>query len=61
MEKNSVPENFTQNMECMDAKEKLINFLKYKPWSNGVPLNYVIRDNIDAIVRTNMKFLDNCA
>ena len=42
----------------MDLKEILINFLKYQPEINGVPLKYIIRDNIVTIVQTNTSFLD---
>ena len=57
MANKSMPNNFTENMERMEWKAKLINFLKSQPGRNGVPLNYVIRDNVFAIVRTNMNFL----
>ena len=46
-------------MECMEWKATLINFLKYKPVINGVPLNYVISDNMANIVQTNTNFLDD--
>ena len=58
MEKNSIPKNFTENMEWMDWKATLINFLSSQPGRNGLPLNYVIRDNVVAIVRTNKHFID---
>ena len=54
-----MPKNFTEKIECMDWKVTLINFLKYQPGGNGVPLNYVIRGNVSAIVRTNINFLDD--
>ena len=46
-------------MEWMDWKATLIYFLKYQPGRNGVPLNYVIREKIYAIVRTNKNFIDD--
>ena len=57
--KNSIPKKFTENMEWMDCKATLFNFLKSQPGRNGVPLNYIIRDNVDAIVPTKAKFLDD--
>ena len=39
----------------MDWKATLINFLT--PGRNGMPLNYVIRDNVAAIDRTKTNFL----
>ena len=46
-------------MDCMDWKSTLLHFLKSGPGSNGVPLNYFIRDNVATIVRTNTNFLDD--
>ena len=43
----------------MDWKATLINSIKSQPGRNGVPLNYIIRDNVAAIVRTNTNFLDD--
>ena len=57
--KKYIPKNFTENMEWMDWKATLIKLLKYQPGRNGVPLNYVIRDNIIDIVRTKTNFLDD--
>ena len=59
MAKNSMPKNFTEKMDWMDWKATLIDILNYQPGRNGVPLNYVIRENFAAIVRTNTKFLDS--
>ena len=59
MANKSFLKNFTESMEWMEWKAKLINFLKSKPVRNGVPLNYVIRENVAAIVRTNGNFLDD--
>ena len=60
MTKNYMPKNFTENMEMMDWKATLINFLKYQPGRNGFPLKNVIRDKVAAIVQTNTTFLDDC-
>ena len=57
--KNSTPKKFTEKMEWMDWKATIINFLKYKPGRNGVTLNYVTRERIDAIAQTNTNFLDD--
>ena len=57
--KNSTPKKFTEKMEWMDWKAKFTKFLKYQLGRNGVPLNYVISDNMANIVRTNTNFLDD--
>ena len=57
MKNNSMPNKFTENMEWMDWKATLINSLKSQPGSNGATLNYVIRDNFDAIVQTKTNFI----
>ena len=59
MAKKSIKKNFTEKMEWLDWKATLINFLKSQPGSNGVPLNYVIRDNVSAFIQTNTNFLDD--
>ena len=56
---NYMPKNFTENMEWMEWKMKLIKFLKYQPGSNGSLLNYVIMENVAAIFQTNTKFIDD--
>ena len=43
----------------MDWKATLINSIKSQPGRNGVPLNYVIRENVAAIAQTNTNFLDD--
>ena len=58
MANNSMTKNFTEKMEWMDWKSTLINFLKSQPGRNGVPLNYVIRYNVAAIIQTNTNFID---
>ena len=52
-----MPNKFTENMEWMDWKVTLIKSLKYQPGRNGATLNYVIRDNFDAIVQTKTNFI----
>ena len=54
-----MPNNFTENIECMDWKATLMNFLRYQPGRNGVSLKYVIRNNVAVIVQTNTNFLDD--
>ena len=49
--------NFTEKLEWMDWKATLINFIKSQLGRNGVPLKYVIRDNVATIVRTNKNFI----
>ena len=51
--------NFTEKIKWMDWKATLINFLKCQPGMSGVPLNYVISNNVAAIVQTNMNFIDD--
>ena len=45
-------------MDWMDWKSTLLHFLKSGPGSNGVPLNYFIRDNVASIIQTNTNILD---
>ena len=59
MAKNSMPKNFTDKMEWTDWKSTLVNFLKSQPGRNGVPLNYVVRDNVAGVTRQNANFLDD--
>ena len=54
-----MPKNFTKNMEWMEWKMELIKLLKYQPGSNGSLLNYVIMENVAAIVQINTKFIDD--
>ena len=54
-----MPKKFTENMEWIDWKETLTNFLKYQPGRNSVTLKYVIKENFAAVVLTNMNFIDN--
>ena len=48
-------------MKWIYWKVTLINFLKYHPGSNGVPLNNVVRDNFNQILRNKPNFLDDYA
>ena len=52
-----MPKTSIENMNCIDWKVTLINFLKYPPRRNLVPLNYVVRDNVNPITRNNPNFL----
>ena len=58
-EKNTMPKNFTEKMKWINWKVMLINFLKYQPGKNWVPLNYVVSDNVNPIVSNNPRFLDD--
>ena len=61
MAKNAMPETFTDKMNWIDWKVTLIKFLKSQPGRNGVSLNYVVRDNVNPIVRNKPNFLDGYA
>ena len=52
---------FTDKMKHIDWKVTLIKFLKSQLGSNGVPLNYFVRDNVNPTVRNNPNFLDDYA
>ena len=47
MAKSARPKNFTEKMKWSDWKATLINFLKSQPGRNGVPLDYVIRSDVN--------------
>ena len=59
MANNATFKSLTKNMEWMDWRSTLVNFLNSKPGRNRVPLNYVVRDNKGTVVRNNINFLDN--
>ena len=59
MAKNSMLKTFTENMEWVEWKATLINFLKSQLGRNSVHLNCVTRDNVAVIVLTNTKYLDD--
>ena len=59
MAKNFMPNIFTENMEWMDWKATLVNFLKSQPGRNGSPLNYVVRNNQGTVIRNNSNLLDD--
>ena len=46
MTKNAMPKTFTEKMKLIYWKVMLMNFLKYHPGRNGVPLKYVVLDNV---------------
>ena len=56
---NAMPKSSTKKMEWMDRKSTLVIFIKSQPGINGVPLNYVVRDNEATITRPNANFLEN--
>lgn len=59
MTKTTMPKNFTEKMKWIDWKVTLINFLKSQVGRNGVPLSYVVRENVTPLVRNNASFLDD--
>lgn len=59
MAKSARLKNFTEKMKWMDWKLMLINFLRTQPGRNGVPLNYVIWDSKNPVIRNNVNFLDD--
>ena len=61
MTNNTMHKAFTYKMMWIYRKVMLINFLKSHPGRNGVPLNYVLRDNANPIARNNPNFLDDYA
>ena len=56
---NTMPKSSTKKMEWMDRKSTLVIFMKLQPGRNGVPLNYVVRDNEAPITRPNANSLEN--
>ena len=59
MAKNYTPKSFKEIGEWIDWKATLINFLKYQPGRNVVPLSYVIRNKITPTIGGNLNFLDD--
>ena len=59
MANNFTPKNFTDDINWMECKAKIISLIKSQPGRNGVPLDYVSRDNVAAIVQTNTDFIDD--
>ena len=59
MAKTTMPKPFTDKMKWDDWKVTFINFLKTQNGRNGIPLNYVVRENLNPIQRTNANFLDD--
>ena len=58
---NATTNTFTDKMKWINWKITLIKFLKYQPRRNGFPLNYVIQNNFNPIIRNNPNFLDDYA
>ena len=56
---NAMSKTFTDKMKLIYWKVTLINFLKYQPGRNEVPLNYVVHDNFKPIARNNPNFFDD--
>ena len=61
MTNNTMHKAFTYKMMWIYRKVMLINFLKYQPVRNIVPLSYDVRDNVNPIVSNNPNVLDDYA
>ena len=59
MAKTTMPKPFTDKMKWGAWKVTFINLLKTQTRRNGIPLNYVVRENEAAIFRNNANFLDD--
>lgn len=59
MTKTAILKNFTEKMKWIDWKSTLVNFLQSQPGRNGVPLSYVVRDNLAPLQVQNVSFLDD--
>ena len=59
MAKTTMPKPFTDKMKWEDWKVTFINFLKTQHGRNGIPLNYIVRENVNTINRLNPNFLDD--
>ena len=58
----ALPKQFTEESKWIDWKGSFINFLRTQPGRDGVPLNYVIRDNVNpppAGTPPSTEFLDD--
>lgn len=67
MKKSSVmvetarPKSFKQDMKWVDWKPTFVNFLKVIPGRDGVPLSYVVRENVEPVIDANTDILDDYA
>ena len=59
MAKSARPKNFTEKMKWLDWKTTLVNFLKSQPGRNGVPLDYVIRNDTTPAAAAAGNFLQD--
>ena len=53
------PKQFTKGTKWMDWKDHFTNSPIINPGRNGVPLNYVISDNVQHLISNNFQFLDD--
>ena len=59
MAKSALPQLFTEKIKWTDWKPTFIGFLNSQPSCWDIPLNYVVRENDEPIIRTNQNFLDD--
>ena len=59
MAESAKPDKFTKDSKWSDWVVTLHNYLRCIPGRDGIPLNYVIRDNQDAIHGNHVDFLDD--
>ena len=53
------PEKFTKDMDWFDWKQSFMNYLRAIPGRNGVPLKYVVRENVNPTNVQHPDFLDD--
>ena len=59
MTKSAGPKNFTEKMKWSDWTSTLINFFKSQPGRNGVPLDYVIHNDVNPMGGNVVSFLQD--
>ena len=59
MAKSARPKSFTEKMKWSDWKSTLITFLKSQPGRNSVPLDYVIRSDVNLAAGNMVNFLQD--
>ena len=60
MSKTAILKNFAKKMKWIIWKSTLVNFLKSQLGRNGVPVSYIVRDNVAPVQRQNTSVLDDC-
>ena len=59
MIKSALPKQFKEDTKWLDWRTSFEGFLRTQPGRNGIPLNYIIRDNEFPIYNANPSFLDD--